>query len=132
MVLGQGQAEDELFWRMMKAIGLNRETVYVTNVVKCRQPEPLAAERNCLFWLEQELRVLQPCLICAMGLAAAQMLIGKKASLFRLRGKFHPCHLPAAPQAQVLATYHPSFLLQQPDIKGAAWKDLQLIQQRLA
>jgi uracil-DNA glycosylase family 4 len=132
MILGQGQAEDELFWRMMAAIGLNRETVYITNVVKCRPQEILDGERNCMFWLEQELRMLQPRLICAMGETAAQVLIGKTSPLFRLRGKFHPCCLPGASQAQVLATYHPHFLLQQPDMKKAAWLDLQNVQSYLS
>jgi uracil-DNA glycosylase len=132
LLLGSGEAEDELFWKMMAAIGLNRETVYVTNLAKCVQQDIPAAERSCLFWLEQELRQLQPRLICAMGEAAAQLLIGKTAPLIRLRGTLHPCRLPAAPQAQVLATYHPHFLLQQPALKQAAWADLQKAQQRLA
>lgn len=127
-----GPAEEELFWKMMAAIQLDRESVYLTSTVKCKglemQPE---ARHNCLCWIEQELRAIQPRLICAMGEPAAWLLIGKNIPMLRLRGKLHPCCLSAAPQAQVLATYHPAFLLQQPKVKQAAWADLQLLQQRL-
>ncbi|WP_417909177.1 uracil-DNA glycosylase [Candidatus Electronema sp. PJ] len=129
-----GRDEDALFWRMMAAIQLNQDALYVTNLIKCGQqtlPQANAARQGCLFWLEQELRLCQPLLICAMGEMAAQVLIGSIAPLLRLRGKFHPCCLPVAPQARVVATYHPRFLLQQPELKGAAWEDLKMLQGRL-
>jgi DNA polymerase len=131
-----GLNEDELFWRMMAAIQLDRESVHVTNLVKCAQSGPLKdsgeAQRNCLFWLEQELRTLRPRLICAMGDTAAHALIGgRQIPLLRLRGKFHPCQLPGLGQFQVAATYHPRFLLQCQEMKTAAWQDLQMIQRLL-
>jgi DNA polymerase len=129
------QEGDELFWRMMAAIQLDRNTVYATNTVKCVQqalPPSDGTAQDCLFWLEQELRSLRPALICAMGETAARLLTGRNIPLLRLRGRLHPCRLPAAPQAQVLATYHPRLLLQQPDLKPAAWLDLQLLQRRMA
>ncbi|WP_417915252.1 uracil-DNA glycosylase [Candidatus Electronema sp. JM] len=127
-----GPAEEELFWKMMAAIQLDRDSVYLTSTVKCKGLDMLPASRSsCFFWLEQELLAIQPRLICAMGEPAAWLLIGKNSPMLRLRGKLHPCCLSAAPQAQVLATYHPAFLLQQPKVKQAAWADLQLLQQRL-
>ncbi|WP_417917065.1 uracil-DNA glycosylase [Candidatus Electronema sp. JC] len=137
---GQGQLwsqeEDALFWRMMAAIGLNRENVYLTSAIKCpqRQPPPHGSgcpeERACLPWLEAELRAVQPRLICAFGEAAARMLLGSGTTpLLRLRKKLHPC--PQLDTAQVLATYPPRLLLQQPELKRAAWEDLQLLQKRL-
>lgn len=126
-------AEDELFWRMMAAIQLDRESVYLTTTVKCAgldmQPE---SQRNCLSWLEQELRAVQPCLICALGEPAAWLLTDKNVPMRRLRGQFRPCCLPIAKQAKVLATYAPAFLLQYPVMKEATWIDLQLLRTRLA
>lgn len=131
-----GRNEDELFWRMMAAIQLDRENVHVTNLVKCAQSGPLKgseAERNCLFWLEQELRTLRPHLICAMGETAAHALIGcGQIPLLRLRGRFHSCQLSGVSQIQVAATYHPRFLLQCQEMKAAAWQDLQMMQRRLS
>ncbi len=136
---GQGQLwgaeEDALFWRMMAAIGLNRESVYLTNALKCpqRQLPPNSGgpeERACLPWLEAELRAVRPVLICAIGEAAARMLLASGATpLLRLRKKFHPC--AQLDTAQVLATYPPRLLLQHPELKQAAWEDLQLLQKRL-
>ncbi|MGX9727249.1 MAG: uracil-DNA glycosylase [Candidatus Electronema sp. VV] len=138
---GQGllwsQEEDVLFWRMMAAIGLSRESVYLTSALKCPQQQPLPPgsgspeERACLPWLEAELQAVQPRLICAFGEAAARMLLGSGATpLLRLRKKLHTCTQLEA--AQVLATYPPRLLLQHPELKQAAWEDLQLLQKRLA
>lgn len=134
-----GQAEDELFWRMMGAIQLDRRTVYVTNVIKCPQNEARNSEamRNCLTWLEKELRLLQPQVICAMGEIAACTLTAKNAPLMRLRGTFHPCRIATDIRAQVMPTLHPRYLLglHEPDLqkkmKAVAWQDLLLIQARL-
>ncbi len=132
-----GQGEDEMLWRMITAIGLSKEEVYVTNVVKCCQEHELKlgseAERLCHSWLNQELRLVQPKLICAMGDIAANVLLGKQhpASIARWRrDKFYPCGLPSI-TALVRPTYHPRFLLQQPEMKQATWEDLQAIQRRL-
>lgn len=138
---GQGllwsQEEDVLFWRMMAAIGLNRESVYLTSALKCPQQQPTSPasgspeERACLPWLKAELQAVQPRLICVFGEAAARMLLGSGATpLLRLRKKLHTSTQLEA--AQVLATYPPRLLLQHPELKQAAWEDLQLLQKRLA
>jgi DNA polymerase len=136
-----GQNEDEMLWKMMAAIGLGREDVYVTNAVKCGQQIELRpgseAERRCLVWLEQELRAVQPKVICAMGDIAANALLGrtKPAPVARLRAKFYRCPWPGI-TAPVVPTYHPGCLLMQPELvqiemKRATWKDLQAIQRKL-
>lgn len=138
---GQGllwsHEEDALFWRMMAAIGLSREDVYLTSALKCpqQQPPPLGSSSSeecaCLPWLEAELRAVQPRLICTLGEAAARMLLNSGTTpLLRLRKKFHPC--PQLEVAQVLATYPPRLLLQHPELKQATWEDLQLLQKLLA
>lgn len=132
-----GAAEDTMLWNMMRAIGLTPEQVYVTNAVKCC---PLAAEvpneesiRCCHGFLAREIELVQPKVVCAMGEIAVRVLAGAQGALVRLRGRFHPCRLAHAPgePLQVMATFHPRFLLENIDLKKAAWQDLQLIQRRL-
>jgi uracil-DNA glycosylase family 4 len=131
-----GKDEDAMLWRMMTAIGLRPKDVYVTNVVKCCQKNTLQlgseAERLCHSWLEQELQLVQPKIICAMGELPAHVLLNTKQAtpLLRLRGKFWPCSVPGL-TALVRTTYHPRFLLQMPTMKQATWEDLQAIQKRL-
>ncbi len=136
-----GQREDEMLWRMMAAIDLKQEDVYVTNVVKCGQQSELMpgseAERRCLSWLEQELRAVQPKVICAMGDIAANVLLGraKPAPVARLRAKFYRCPWPGI-TAPVAPTYHPGYLLLQSELiqmemKKMIWLDLQAIQRKL-
>jgi DNA polymerase len=125
-----------MLWRMMAAINVRQEEVYVTNAVKCSQQDELkpgsGAEHRCLPWLEQELRTIQPKVICAMGDVAANALLGrvKAEPLHRLRAKFYPCAWPDI-MASVMPTYHPRLLLLQPWMKKAAWKDLQAVQKKL-
>jgi uracil-DNA glycosylase len=136
-----GQREDEMLWRMMAAIGLSREEVYVTDAVKCGQQNELRpgseAERCCLAWLEQELLAVQPKVICAMGDIAANALLNrtKPAPMARLRGKFYRCPWSGI-TAPVVPTYHPGYLLLQPELvqiemKKMTWLDLQAIQRKL-
>ncbi|MDR2551404.1 MAG: uracil-DNA glycosylase [Desulfobulbus sp.] len=132
-----GAAEDTMLWNMMRAIGLAPEQVYVTNAVKCC---PLAAKvpneesiRCCHGFLVREIELVQPKMVCAMGEIAVRALTGAQGALVRLRGRFHPCRLAyaAGEPLQVMATFHPRFLLKNIELKKAAWQDLQLIQRRL-
>jgi len=132
-----GTAEDAMLWNMMRAIHLTPEQVHVTNVVKCCPP---AAEmpgeesiRSCQGFLLREIELVRPKLVCAMSEVAVRALTGAEDALVRLRGRFYPCRLKhsAGEPLQVMATFHPRFLLHNPDLKKAAWHDLQLIQQRL-
>jgi DNA polymerase len=130
-----GREEDNLFWKMMEAIGLDRQSVYVSNCVKCLQKEkvslPEEATEQCFSYLEQELLAIQPTVICTMGEVAAWLLLKKKAPLFRLRGRFHRYRYPHGTEAKVMPTYHPRFLLQHQEMKRATWMDLQSVQKVL-
>jgi DNA polymerase len=126
---------DELFWKMMAAINLDRDSIYITNCIKCSRGQALAQEResgrNCFSYLERELAAIEPGLICTMGEIAAGLLLGGKAPLARMRGKFHTYRYPHGGTARVMPTYHPSLLLEHPELKRVAWLDLQALQRRL-
>jgi uracil-DNA glycosylase family 4 len=135
-----GRKEDELFWKMMAAIGLDQKTVYVTNTVKCPQKDPVPPgterEHPCFLFLEKELLAIRPQLICTMGDTATRALLRSKAPLVRLRGRFHPYNYPGGGRAKVMPTFHPRFLLQLQDpemekMKRATWEDLQALQRLL-
>jgi DNA polymerase len=125
-----GQA-GQLLTRIIEAIGLRREQVYILNVVKCRppnnrnpRPEEVAA---CRPILQAQLDCLQPRVICAMGAFAAQALLQTEERISRLRGRFHMLG-----SIQVMPTYHPAYLLRNPQEKRAVWQDMQAVQRALA
>ena len=116
----------QLLTNMIQAMGLTREQVYIANIVKCRPPknrvpEPVEASTCSQFLLEQ-MDVIQPKVIVALGATAATYLLGVKQSLTSLRGQWHSCR-----GAKVAVTFHPAFLLRDPRQKGEAWKDLQRV-----
>jgi len=124
-----GQA-GQLLTRIIAAIGLTREQVYMLNVIKCRppnnrnpQPDEIAACRP--IW-QAQLACLQPRVICALGTFAAQTLLHTEEKISRLRGRFHRLG-----DIQVMPTYHPAFLLRHPQYKRAVWEDMQLVQSAL-
>ena len=111
---------------MIQAMGLQREQVYIANIVKCRPPanrapEPVEAN-TCTQFLVRQIDIVQPEYIVALGATAAAYLLGVKQSLASLRGSFHPIR-----GSKVLVTYHPAFLLRDPRQKAEAWKDLQIV-----
>ena len=121
-----GQA-GQLLTRIIAAIGLTREQVYLLNVIKCRpphnrnpQPDEVAA---CRPILQEQLACLQPRVICALGAFAAQTLLHTEEKISRLRGRFHMLG-----SIQVMPTYHPAYLLRNPQYKRAVWEDMQRIQ----
>ena len=116
----------QLLNNMIQAMGFKREQVYIANIVKCRPPanrapEPVEAN-TCAQFLMQQIDVVQPEFIVALGTTAAMYLLGVKQSLLSLRGHWHPVR-----GAQAIVTYHPAFLLRDPRQKGEAWKDLQMV-----
>jgi DNA polymerase len=125
----------QLLDKMIASIELKREEVYICNVLKCRPPEnrtpaPEEVER-CRPYLEQQIALVRPALICALGLSAAQALLQTKASMGSMRGKtFEYRGVPLIP------TYHPAALLRNPSLKREAWIDLQrvrdLLRERIA
>lgn len=139
MFVGEGPGADEdtsgipfvgkagqLLNNMITAMGLKREEVYIANVVKCRPPgnrtpEPVEAN-TCSQFLAEQIDVVQPEYIVALGSTAATYLLGVKRSLASLRGSWYETR-----GAKVAVTYHPAYLLRDPSMKGEAWKDLQRV-----
>lgn len=120
----------QLLNKMIAAIELKREEVYICNVLKCRPPEnrtPSPDEvEQCRPYLEQQIALVKPALICALGLSAMQALLQTKASMGSMRGKtFEYRGVPLIP------TYHPAALLRNPALKHEAWIDLQRVRDLL-
>jgi uracil-DNA glycosylase family 4 len=138
---GPGQHEDEqgkpfvgkagqLLTEMLRAMDIEREDVFITNIVKCRPPgnrEPQANEiESCKSYLQQQQAFIQPKIILAIGRIAAQTLLNTDEPLAKLRGKVH--YLNSTP---VIVVYHPAYLLRSLSEKRKAWLDLQLAMQTL-
>jgi len=120
----------QLLDKMIAAIGMRREEVYICNVLKCRPPDnrtPLPEEvEQCLPYLEQQLALVRPALICALGLSSLQALLKTKASMASMRGRtFEYKGIPLIP------TYHPAALLRNPSLKREAWVDMQRVRETL-
>lgn len=117
----------ELLTAMLRACGVQRDEVFLTNVLKCRpgdNREPEAAEvAECLPYLLNQMALVQPELVICLGRAPAQYLLGTDLPLAKLRGQVHHLQSPAVP---VVVTYHPTYLLRAPQDKRKAWEDLQL------
>ena len=121
----------QLLNNMIVAMGLKRESVYIANIVKCRPPKNRAPEpveaNTCIPFLLQQLGVVRPEVIVALGSTAATYLLGVKSPLGKLRGRIHPAY-----GAKLIVTYHPAFLLRDPSQKKEAWADLQIAMRELA
>ncbi|MEX2481145.1 MAG: uracil-DNA glycosylase [Gammaproteobacteria bacterium] len=122
----------QLLNAMLAAIGLPRETVYIANIVKCRPPrnrDPEAAEvAACSGFLAQQIALLQPRAILAVGRIAAQNLLGADTPIGRLRGRVHS---HAATSLPIVVTYHPAYLLRSPEEKRKVWTDLLMARELL-
>lgn len=121
---------------MLAALGLNRQTgVYIANSVKCRPPEnrtPESAEIDaCNHFLNQQIEWIQPAVIVALGKPAAYAVLGREASIQSLRGAIH-FREQGGRRIPVVVTYHPAYLLRQPEEKWKSWQDLLLAASALA
>lgn len=142
MFVGEGPGADEdlqgrpfvgragiLLTKMISAMGLRRDDVYIANIVKCRPPQnrdPESEEVNtCIPFLHKQIRVVNPRVIITLGKTASQSLLKSRTPISQMRGKFHDWEgIPVMP------TYHPAYLLrQEPDKqpKREAWADLQQV-----
>jgi DNA polymerase len=131
-------AAGQLLTRIIKAMGFSRETVYIANILKCRPDTPGQSYGNrkptpdemntCLPYLLEQIRLIQPKVIVALGATAMEGLFGKAVSISRLRG--HWQDFKATP---VMPTYHPSYLLrnQAPAVKREVWEDMLQVLERL-
>lgn len=110
--------------QIIQAIGLTREEVYITNVLKCRPPgnrNPLPEEiRCCEPYLIAQLKIIKPEIICALGTFAAQTLLKTDQPISKLRGRFHTYQ-----GIRLMPTYHPAFILRNPQYKRDVWEDVQ-------
>jgi uracil-DNA glycosylase len=140
MLIGEGPGEQEnlsgrpfvgaagqLLDKMLAAINIRREDVYIANIVKCRPPgnrNPSHEERlACMPYLVEQIQIIQPKILLVMGLVAAQSLFGNQETLGWHREKTHEfMGIPA------FVTYHPAALLRNSNWKRPAWEDLQRFQ----
>ena len=116
----------QLLNAMLAAIGLQREQVYIANILKCRPPnnrDPGIEEAQaCSSWLQQQIALIQPDVILALGRIAAHNLLNSDQSLGALRGKQHSyAGIP------LIVSYHPAYLLRKPVEKRKSWQDLKRI-----
>ena len=155
MFVGEGPGADEdekgepfvgragqLLNNMIKAMGIEREQVYIANIVKCRPPGNRQPERDecatCSPFLMRQIAVVKPKVIVALGATAAKTLLAMNSSMIQLRGRFYDFR-PAGVRSndpdwdgcKLAVTYHPAFLLRDPRQKGEAWKDLQMVMKEL-
>ena len=118
------QAMDEA--QLIPGVPLNRQTVYIGNVLKCRPPEnrnPLPHEiETCSPYLERQLEALRPRIICCLGKFAAELLVGVKGTIGGLRGRIYRYR-----GAKLIVTYHPAACLRNPAYKRPVWEDMQLL-----
>lgn len=120
----------ELLDRMISAMGLTRERVYICNVVKCRPPNNRDPEPDeiiaCQPFLHAQVRGIQPKVIVTLGRFASQTLLNSQSSMGRMRGRFHE-YLGI----KLMPTWHPAYLLRTPARKREAWNDLQMVMKEL-
>jgi uracil-DNA glycosylase family 4 len=120
----------QLLTKIIESIGLEREEVYICNVIKCRPPNNRFPEKDeitiCSPFLLRQLEAIRPKIICCLGAAAAQTVLRTKSSIGWLRGRFQDYR-----GAKVLATYHPAYLLRNPEAKRDVWEDMKKIRTQL-
>ncbi len=143
LVIGEAPGHDEdkqgepfvgragqLLTAMLLAIGLQRDEVYIANILKCRPPnnrDPEASEiDSCNHYLRQQIELIQPKAILAVGRIAAQALLQSTATIGSMRGKQHSYE-----GVPLIASYHPAYLLRKPSEKRKSWQDLLLVKSLL-
>jgi DNA polymerase len=139
MFIGEGPGYDEdvqgrpfvgkagqLLTKIIESISLSREEVYIANIVKCRPPQNRNPEpdeiRSCNPFLMKQIRVIHPRIICALGTFSAQTLLKIDTKISDLRGKLFDLE-----GIKVIPTYHPAFLLRNPERKREVWEDIKKI-----
>ncbi len=120
----------QLLDRIIAAIKMTREEVYLCNVVKCRPPRNRTPETEeiaaCLPFLERQIAVIQPRFICALGGTAAQSLLRSPLHISKLRGSFHNYK-----GIRLMPTFHPDYLNHHPEKKRETWEDLKMIMREM-
>jgi DNA polymerase len=116
----------QLLTRIIQSIHLAREQVYICNVIKCRppgnrNPEPLEIE-TCSPFLNRQIQAIRPEFICTLGKFASQTLLKQEIPISKLRGQFYDYH-----GIRLIPTFHPAYLLRNPEKKRAVWEDMKLL-----
>lgn len=123
-------AAGRLLTKIIEAMKYTREQVYICNIIKCRPPgnrNPMPDEiKACYPFLRRQIGSIKPDFICALGTFAAQTLLETKSPISKLRGVFHEYM-----GIKVLPTYHPAYLLRNPDKKRDVWEDMQKLMNAL-
>ena len=150
MVIGEAPGHDEdregrpfvgksgkLLDRMLASIGIDRRSAYITNVLPWRPlenrkptPDEVAV---CLPFVARHIELVDPQVILLLGGAAASAILARPDGINRLRGRWSAFNSPGLPRpVPVLATFHPAYLLRTPEAKRTVWRDLLMLQKRLA
>ena len=136
MLVGEGPGYDEdvqgrpfvgkagqLLTKILQSINLPREEVYITNIIKCRPPQNRNPEpdeiQSCRPFLQKQIQAIRPKIICALGTFSAQTLLKTGTKITALRGKLYDLE-----GIKVIPTYHPAFLLRNPERKREVWEDM--------
>lgn len=124
-------AAGQLLTKIIEAIKYTREKVYICNIIKCRPPgnrNPMPDEiKACSPFVRRQIAAIKPDFICALGTFAAQTLLDTKEPISKLKGSFHNYM-----GIRVLPTYHPAYLLRNPDKKRGVWEDMKMLIKALA
>ena len=119
-------AAGQLLTKIIEAIQLTRDQVYICNIVKCRPPSNRTPEEDeiaaCSPFMFRQIESIRPRVICCLGAVAAQTVLGTKTAVGKLRGRFHDYH-----GIQVMPTWHPAYLLRNPNAKRDVWDDVKKI-----
>jgi DNA polymerase len=120
----------QLLTKIIEAMQLKREDVFILNALKCRPPQnrtPVPEEiEHCHPFVETQLEILQPKYIVCLGAVAVRSLLGLNLPVGSLRGRFHQYR-----QSRVVVTYHPSYLLRNESAKKLVWQDMQMLMREL-
>jgi DNA polymerase len=120
----------QLLTKIIAAMGFAREDVYICNILKCRPPQnrnPKQEEmETCEPFLQKQIEAIRPRVICALGSFAARRILQTEAPITAIRGKFYDVR-----GVRVMPTYHPAYLLRNPEAKKQVWEDVQLIMKML-
>ncbi len=144
MLIGEGPGNDEdvqgmpfvgkagqLLTKILQAIEIEREEVYITNIIKCRPPQNRNPEpdeiENCYPFLLKQIQAIRPRIICALGTFSAQTLLKTDVKITALRGKVYDFS-----GIQLFPTYHPAYLLRNPEKKREVWEDMKQIARHLS
>lgn len=143
MFIGEGPGRDEdiqarpfvgdagkLLTNLILKLGLNREDVYIANIVKCRPPNNRNPEeeeiKTCFPFVERQIAIINPKVIVCLGKISAQTLLRSKVTISKLRGNFFSYN-----EIPVMPTFHPAYLLRNPKEKWLTWEDMQKVLEKL-